>query len=108
MLTIWMGGYRVDAASDGGAQNVVQVSLAYQRMGVGVIGNEIGEAGINVVFRDGVGQLRQVVPGRTEAQLSVLAQAHLRQRVLAACGFVAAAHARSHVGVQPLIGFGIE
>ena len=100
------GAHRVDAAFHGLAQDVVEVPIGHERVRVRVVGDEVREARVDVGLGDGGRQVRQVEPRRAVAQLGVLAEAHLGQRVLGAGRLVAAAHAAGDVGVQPLVGLG--
>ena len=78
------GGHRIDPQPDGYPHDVVEMPVGHH----------------------GLGQHRQVLPGRAVAQLGVHAEAHLRQHVLGTRGLVAAAHARGDVGVQAPVGLG--
>ena len=100
-------GHHLDGAHHIGlAQDVVEVPVGHERVRVRVVGDEVREARVDVGLGDGGRQVRQVEPRRAVAQLGVLPEAHLRERVLGAGRLVAAAHAAGNVGVQPLVGFG--
>ena len=100
------GGHRIDPQPDGYPHDVVEMPVGHQRVRVRVIADQRREARVDVVRQHGLGQHRQVLPGRAVAQLGVHAEAHLRQHVLGTRGLVAAAHARGDVGVQAPVGLG--
>ena len=100
------GGHDGDAQAHGHAQDIVEVPLGHQGVGVGVVGDEVREAGVDAGLGDGGGQLGQVEPGRAVAQLGVLPEAHLGEHVLGPGGLVAAAHAAGHIRVEPPVGLG--
>ena len=80
--------------------------IGHERVRVRVVGDEVREARVDVGLGDGGRQVRQVEPRRAVAQLGVLPEAHLRERVLGAGRLVAAAHAAGDIRVQPLVGLG--
>ena len=96
----------VDALLHGAAQDVVQVAVLDQRVGVRVVRDEVHVPRVDGARSDRRRQVRQVAPCRTFAQLRVLAQAHLGEHVFRAGRFMVAAHAACHIGVEATVGFG--
>ena len=90
----------IDAKAHGLAQNAVEVSLGDQGLGMVVVGDEVNVARVDVVVGDNVRELLEVLPGRALAQLRVLAQAELRERLVARDGLVAAGDSGGNVGVE--------
>ena len=74
--------------------------LGDEGLWVVVVRDEVHVACVDVVLGDDVGQLLEVLPGGALAQLRVLPQAELGERLLARDGLVAAGDAGGDVGVE--------
>lgn len=56
------GGDDVDAAFHGGAHDMIEVPAADERVGMGVVAHEHGEARVDIVSGDGFGEHGQILP----------------------------------------------
>ena len=92
--------------SDGTADDMIQMALVDERIGVGIVGDQAGEAVVDLVVQHGLDDDRHIVPRAAVAHQRVHAMAHFFQHVFRAGGFVAAADAGCDIGVQRGAGIG--
>ena len=76
--------HRVDSFLHRAAQDVVEVPVFHERVGMGVVRYQIEKARVDVSLGDSGGKLGQIAPGRSLAQLGVLAEPRLGERVFGA------------------------
>ena len=96
----------VDALLHRQAQDVVEMAMEQQGVGVAIVGDKAAEARVDIASDNGGSEVMQVVPGRTLANLGVHAQARLGHNVLGTHRLMAGAHARGDVGVKPAVTLG--
>ncbi len=93
------GGKDVDAFFHRPADNMIQMSLGQEGVGMGVVGDQTCKAGVHFIFRDASGHLFQIMPCGALAEHGVHAKTHFGKGVLCPGGFVAAADAGGGVGI---------
>ena len=96
----------VEPLLNGAADDVVQMALVDERVRVRVVGDQAGEAVVDLIVQHGLDDDRHIVPGAAVAHERIHAVAHLLQHVLGPGGFMTAADAGGDVGVQRRAGVG--